>query len=35
MKMRGVLLPGGRKVEIKEYDVPEPGHGQVLIKMKA
>ncbi len=35
MKMRGVLLPGGRQVEFKEYDVPEPGHGQVLIKMKA
>ena len=35
MKMRGVLLPGGRKVEIKEFDVPEPGYGQVLVKMKA
>ena len=35
MKMQGVLLPGGRRVEFKEFDVPEPGHGQVLIKMKA
>ena len=35
MKMRGVLLPGGRRVEFKEFDVPTPGHGQVLIKMKA
>lgn len=35
MKMRGVLLPGGRRVEFKECDVPEPGHGQVLVKMKA
>ena len=35
MRMRGVLLPGGRKVEIKEFEVPVPGHGQVLIKMKA
>ncbi len=35
MSMRGVLLPGGRKVEILDYEVPEPGHGQVLIKMKA
>ena len=35
MKMRGVLLPGGRRVETKEFDVPEPGHGQVLLKMKA
>ncbi len=33
--MRGVLLPGDRRVEIKEFPVPEPGHGQVLIKMKA
>lgn len=35
MRMRGVLLPGGRRVEFKEFDVPEPGHGQVLVKMKA
>ena len=33
--MRGVLLPGGRRVEIKEFPVPTPGHGQVLLKMKA
>ena len=33
--MRGVLLPGDRRVEIKEFPVPEPGHGQVLLKMKA
>ncbi len=35
MKMTGVLLPGNRQVEFQEFDVPEPGHGQVLIKMKA
>jgi threonine dehydrogenase-like Zn-dependent dehydrogenase len=35
MSMRGVKLPGGRQVEIHEYPVPEPGHGQVLVKMKA
>lgn len=35
MKMHGVLLPGGRRVEFKEFEVPEPGHGQVLVKMKA
>lgn len=35
MKMRGVLLPGGRRVELGEFNVPEPGHGQVLVKMKA
>lgn len=33
--MRGVLLPGDRRVEIKGFPVPEPGHGQVLVKMKA
>lgn len=35
MKMTGVLLPGNRQVEFKEFDVPEPGHGQVLLRMKA
>ena len=33
--MRGVMLPGDRRVEFAEFDVPEPGHGQVLVKMKA
>ena len=33
--MRGVLLPGDRRVEIHDFPVPEPGHGQVLIEMKA
>lgn len=33
--MKGVFLPGGRQVEFREVPVPEPGHGQVLIKMKA
>src|SRR5215211_3076590 len=33
--MHGVVLPGGRKVEFKDYTVPEPGHGQVLVRMKA
>jgi threonine dehydrogenase-like Zn-dependent dehydrogenase len=35
MKMTGVLLPGNRQVEFAEFDVPEPGYGQVLVKMKA
>jgi threonine dehydrogenase-like Zn-dependent dehydrogenase len=30
-----VILPGKERVEIKELDVPEPGYGQVLVKMKA
>lgn len=33
--MRGAILPGDSTVELKEYPVPEPGHGQVLIKMKS
>lgn len=33
--MQGVVLPGGRRVEFQEFAVPEPGHGQVLVKMKA
>ena len=33
--MRGVILPGQRRVEIRELRQPEPGHGQVLIQMKA
>jgi threonine dehydrogenase-like Zn-dependent dehydrogenase len=33
--MRGVVLLGNRRLEIREYPVPEPGHGQVLLRMKA
>ncbi|MDR0533221.1 MAG: zinc-binding dehydrogenase [Verrucomicrobiales bacterium] len=33
--MTGVVLPGNSTVEFREYPVPEPGHGQVLLKMKA
>ncbi|TWU64469.1 D-arabitol-phosphate dehydrogenase [Crateriforma conspicua] len=34
-KMTGVVLPGNSTVEFREYDVPTPGHGQVLLKTKA
>lgn len=34
-KMQGVVLPGNSTVEFREYDVPAPGPGQVLLKMKA
>ena len=34
-KMRGVILPGNSTVEFREYPVPKPGGGQVLVKMKA
>lgn len=33
--MRGVFLPGERRVEFKDVLVPQPGHGQVLVRMKA
>jgi len=33
--MHGVFLPGDRRVEIREVPVPEVGHGQVLVRMKA
>ncbi len=34
-KMLGMKLPGGAKVDAGYYDIPQPGHGQVLLKMKA
>src|SRR3712207_4203781 len=33
--MNGVVLPGDSTVQHVEVDVPEPGPGQVLLKMKA
>lgn len=33
--MPGVVLPGNSTVEFREYPVPEPGHAQVLVAMKA
>lgn len=33
--MTGVVLPGNSTVEFREYPVPEPGYGQVLVRMKA
>jgi threonine dehydrogenase-like Zn-dependent dehydrogenase len=33
--MTGVILPGDSTVEFREVPVPTPGHGQVLVKMKA
>ena len=34
-RMKGVVLPGNSTVVFREFDVPEPGHGQVLLAMKA
>ena len=34
-KMLGAILPGDSTVEIKEFDVPKPEWGQVLVETKA
>ena len=34
-KMRGAVLPGDSTVQLREYDIPEPGHGEVLLRTKA
>ena len=33
--MKGVFLPGNSTVEFRNYPVPEPGEGQVLVRVKA
>jgi threonine dehydrogenase-like Zn-dependent dehydrogenase len=33
--MRGVILPGAARVEMREMPTPEPGWGQVLVRVKA
>ena len=33
--MTGAVLPGNSTVAFKEYRVPKPGHGQVLVRMKS
>ncbi len=34
-KMMGAILPGNSTVELKEFEIPTPGHGQVLVRTKA
>jgi threonine dehydrogenase-like Zn-dependent dehydrogenase len=34
-KMMGAILPGNSTVELKEFDIPSPDHGEVLIRMKS
>jgi threonine dehydrogenase-like Zn-dependent dehydrogenase len=34
-KMIGTILPGNSTAVLKQFDVPIPGHGEVLIKMKS
>ena len=33
--MTGVVFLGNRRLELREFPIPEPGYGQVLIRMKA
>lgn len=33
--MKGAVLPGNSTVELKEFEVPEPGYGQVLLATRA
>jgi threonine dehydrogenase-like Zn-dependent dehydrogenase len=33
--MKGAVLPGNSTVDYKEFPIPEPGHGEVLIQTKA
>ena len=33
--MKGAYLPGNSTVVLKDCPIPKPGHGQVLVKMKA
>lgn len=33
--MKGATLPGNSTVEMKDFHIPEPGHGQVLVEVKA
>jgi threonine dehydrogenase-like Zn-dependent dehydrogenase len=33
--MQGAVLPGNSTAELREFPVPEPGHGEVLIRVKA
>ena len=33
--MTGAVLPGNSTVELRQFPVPEPGHGQVVLRMRA
>lgn len=34
-RMTGAILPGNSTVELREFDVPVPGHGEVLVRTKS
>ena len=33
--MRGMYLPGGRRVDLREVPDPEPGPGEVVLAVRA
>lgn len=33
--MKGAVLPGNSSAELREFPIPTPGHGEVLIKVKS
>jgi threonine dehydrogenase-like Zn-dependent dehydrogenase len=33
--MQGAVLPGNSSARLKEFKIPDPGHGEVLIRIKA
>ena len=33
--MHGAVLPGDSTAELRDFDIPSPGHGEVLLKMKS
>lgn len=32
--MKGAVLPGNSTVELRDFDIPKPGYGQVLIRLR-
>jgi len=34
-KMKGAVLPGNSTVELRDFEIPVPGHGEVLIRTKS
>jgi threonine dehydrogenase-like Zn-dependent dehydrogenase len=34
-RMKGAILPGNSTVEFRDFDVPQPGHGEVLLRTKS
>lgn len=35
MLMKGAILPGNSTVELKDFEIPKPGYGQVVVQTKA